>query len=54
MEQALGLFALIAFLLWLFVVLPAWFTYDARYTVNRHRAPGFWNWFLSGATEPDD
>lgn len=55
MPNALGLIALAAFVFWLLVIVPAWFTYDARYnTVNRHRAPGFWNGFLNGATEPDD
>lgn len=50
----LGLVA-VAFIIWLFVIFPAWVTYDARYNmVNRHRAPGFWRWYLEGATEPAD
>lgn len=50
----LGL-VVVAFIIWLFVIFPAWVTYDTRYNiVNRHRAPGFWRWYLEGATEPAD
>lgn len=50
MEYVLGV-ALVAFVFWLFVIFPAWVTYDARFTINRHLAPDFWDWFFSDRDE---